>query len=47
VYFRDGIEYAGGEDYTGMRFCHVSALKWADWDERRQLPIGKISVTAV
>jgi len=23
--------------YTGMRFCHVSALKWEDWDEERQM----------
>lgn len=23
--------------YTGMRFCHVSALKWSDWNENRQM----------
>lgn len=23
--------------YTGMRFCHVSALRWDDWDEARQM----------
>jgi len=23
--------------YTGMRSCHVSALRWDDWDEARQM----------
>ena len=23
--------------YTGLRFCHASALRWADWDRARSL----------
>jgi len=23
--------------YTGLRFCHASALRWEDWDEEAQL----------
>ena len=23
--------------FTGLRFCHASALQWADWDEQREV----------